>query len=107
MLCSSVGDGACAVFGGGGPYVSAFYWVEGEVKEVGGGGVAKDSVAEYCGAMLCSFCAGDAFVFCDIGVLRECGKGGVVEEGISDCFVGDFGAVGLVWCGDVCYGDSC
>ena len=45
---------------------------------------------------------------CDVGVLHECsGKGGVVEEGTGDYFVCEFGAVGLVWCGNVCYGVSC
>ena len=84
------------MFGGGGTYVCAFYWVEGGVKEVGGGGVAKDSVGEYCGAVLGSFCAGNAFVVCGISVLCECSrKGGVVEEGAGDCFVCEFGAVGF------------
>ena len=96
------------MFGVGGPYVCAFYWVEGGVEEVGGGGVAEDSVGEYCDAVLGSFCAGDAFVVCGISVLHECsGKGGVFEEAIGDFFVCEFGAVGLVWCGDVCYVGSC
>ena len=70
--------------------------------------MVEDSVGEYCGAVLGSFCAGDAFVICDVGVLCECsGKGGVFEEGISDYFVCEFGAVSLVWCGDVRYIGLC
>ena len=108
MFCSSLGDGACAVFGGGVPYVSAFYWVEWGVEEVGGCGMTKDGVGEYCGAVLGSFCAGDALVVCCVGVLCECsGEGGVSEDGASDRFVCYFGDVGLVWCGDVCYGGLC
>ena len=104
VFCVSAGDGACAVFGGSAPYVCAFYGVEGGVEEVSGGGVAKDGVGEYGGAVLGSFCAGDAFVVCGVGVLCECSsEGGVFEKGIGDCFVCEFGAVGLVWCGDVRY----
>ena len=66
-----MGDGTCAVFGCSGPDVCAFYWVEGRVEEVGGGGMTKDGVGEYCGAVLSSFCAGDAFVVCGVGVLCE------------------------------------
>ena len=108
VFCSSAGDGACAVLGGSSPYVCAFYWIEEGVEEVGGGGMTEDSVGEYCGAVLGSFCAGGAFVVCGVGVLCESSsKGGVGEEGTGDCCVGDFGAVSLVWCGDVCNVVSC
>ena len=70
--------------------------------------MAKDGVGEYGGAVLGSFCTGDAFVVCDVGVLCECSsEGGVFEEGIGDCLVCEFGAVGLVWCGDVRYVGWC